>query len=622
MHRRWSVLAENTWHGLAAKRQIHFAVSSLYIHRRRLTEREEFMKETRTRALFLLIVVISGLVLCGNLTRGHDWGGDFAAYIMQAKSITEFAPRAFTEANRFTIEQSSLPLGPIAYPWGFPMLLAPFYALFGLNPVALKAVSVISYLLSLVVLWFAFRRVHTGSWFLCLVCLFGLNPTLLRYTNQILSDLPFLLVSTLCILLIQEVVVQDRRIISRLSGLVLIGTAVASASLIRTNGVLLLVTLGLSQLVSHIQRQSRNTHSPAISEGSRRITRKLSWVGRISTRTLVVQFAPYVVFLCLVTVWNWVLPEGGMSHVSYLESISVGMIKSNLSYYLDLPSDFFAGVPHQHLLYGASIPLVVAGAVRRYRSDYPAMIYIALTLLLYISWPVVQGIRFLFPILPFCLSLAFSGLEAFCQGASTAERGLRQAVCYLPVFLVILCFGLNDVRAVHRNSSDNGEIADGPFAPTSKEMFSFIANHTPSDSIVVFFKPRVMRLMTGRQSIMADNTEHIFRGDYLCLYPIAGAYDQLSDDEVEDLLVQGVIRMVYANRDFKVYRVSEDPGHFGNNASHTDGVYLCEYASVPELEKGFGKCLTFVNQQRLRPNLSCQTRAKLHLADLSCPTIA
>ena len=530
------------------------------------------MKETRTRAIFILIVGVSGLVLCCSLTNGHNWGDDSAAYIMQAESITEAAPRAFIDANRITVEQSSRPVGPTAYPWGYPVLLAPFYAHFGLNPLALKAVGVISFLLFLLVLWLVFRRVHTATGFLCLVCLLALNPTLLGFSNHIMSDLPFLLVSTLCVFLIREVVVLDRCIISRLPDLALIGAGIAFASQIRTSGILLLITLGLSQLISHIEKQAHKRRSNATNEGNGGPAMESGYLGRVSIKTVAAQSVPYVMFFCTVTIWNWVLPDGSTSHLSRLGNISAGMIAGHLLYYFVLPSSFFAGVPNYYLPYGASVPLAIAGAARRYRSDYPAMIYIGLTLLLYVFWPYEQGIRFLFPILPFYLSFAVSELETLHARVTAVKGGLWKALCFLPAFLVILFFGFHAVNAAYRNINDD-TIAHGPFAPTSEEMFLFIARHTDTDSTIIFFRPRFMRLMTGRQSVMVDRVEQISRGDYLCLYLGSDASNQLSHSEVEHLLAQGIAKMVYANRDFKVYHLIKGRDSVRANA-FTVGVSL------------------------------------------------
>ena len=72
------------------------------------------MSHRGLNAIFALLICVSAVLMLGNLTQGHNWGGDFAAYIMQAKSLTELDPAAFVESNRFTVEQSSHPRGPIA----------------------------------------------------------------------------------------------------------------------------------------------------------------------------------------------------------------------------------------------------------------------------------------------------------------------------------------------------------------------------------------------------------------------------------------------------------------------------------------------------------------------------
>jgi hypothetical protein len=91
------------------------------------------MRKINHTALFVILLGITALILCCTLTNGHNWGDDFSAYIMQAKSIIELNPRSFIEANRFTVENSSYPFGTIVPPWGFPVLLTPFYAVFGLK---------------------------------------------------------------------------------------------------------------------------------------------------------------------------------------------------------------------------------------------------------------------------------------------------------------------------------------------------------------------------------------------------------------------------------------------------------------------------------------------------------
>ena len=89
---------------------------------------------------FILLAVLSLSLLIGffSLTRGHEWGDDFASYVMQAASILNGTMDEFVERNSFTIFESSTQIGPVAYPWGYPLILTPLYAMKGVHPLTLK----------------------------------------------------------------------------------------------------------------------------------------------------------------------------------------------------------------------------------------------------------------------------------------------------------------------------------------------------------------------------------------------------------------------------------------------------------------------------------------------------
>src|SRR5208282_5690671 len=86
-------------------------------------------------------------------------------------------------------------------------------------------------------------------------------------------------------------------------------------------------------------------------------------------------------------------------------------------YYLDIPGMVFpptSSYPYlihgARVAYGVSILLAGAGLRKRYRSDFYMLVYMALTLLLYILWPFEQAIRFLSPVLPNYVSFVLTGL--------------------------------------------------------------------------------------------------------------------------------------------------------------------------------------------------------------------
>jgi hypothetical protein len=501
------------------------------------------------RVPLAVLLGLAGFSIWGGVTRGHNWGDDFAQYIMQAKSIVEGRPQAFIDANRFTVEQSSMPDTPVAYPWGFPLLLAPLYAAFGLELVALKAVNLVCFLLFIAVLWVSFHKHHSPLGRVAGVSLFAVNPRMLRANDDILSDIPFLLLSTVCVVLIGFVIVDRRRLISTTWDQLLLGAALASAFLVRSNGILLLVTLVISQAVGAILRASSHRAAGAATPRPPR-------TGYAALRS---DFAllPYVSFALITLAWTTILPDGGSSYVDHLRRVRLADILRHVHYYVDLPSAFFDSVPHHQIVYGATIPLALTGASRRMRSDYHILVYITLTVGLYLIWPDTEGLRFLFPILPFYVSFVLGSLDHPGERfTSTAKARWRKAIWIVPVVIVLVYFVRASTRNVVDNLSRNRASLSGPFVNTSQEMLAFITAHTPVDSTIIFFKPRAMRLLTGRRSILITRVDQLGRGDHLCYYRDGSSDLQLTRSDLDRVVATGNFQLIYANEDFEVYRLT------------------------------------------------------------------
>ena len=514
------------------------------------------MKEPGAKAFVVCLMAAAGLLLFGTLTKSHGWGGDFAAYIMQARGVVDGTSRAFVDSNRFTVQQSSHIVGPVAYPWGFPVLLAPLYAVFGMNIMALKLVGVLCFLLFLLLLWAGFRRYHSRSWLVLLVGLFSLNPALLAFTNYVLSDMPFLLLSTSSVLLMGILIVDGRRLSgSRVWDRVILGVSITGAFLIRSNGILLLATLGVTQFIGLSQTMVGNRTVGVATGQSTRSLRRWIPCHRFSLGDLCVGVLPYAVFMGSVLAWRSIFPAGGATYLSLTENISLELARHHLSYYLVLPAQFFASVPHHYLLYGASIPLAIGGVLRRYQSDYHVLVYVALTFLLYILWPRTDGFRFILPVIPFFCSFVLTGLAGVQGGTTTAERTIRRFACLLPVLFVLGCFGTHSLRNVRDNLAHGRESTEGPFTADAGNMFRFIEQNTKPGSTVVFFNPRVMTMMSGRRSLMINSEEELVRGDYLCLYLKEGSSYQVDLDAVGRLSERGAAKLIYENSDFRVYRL-------------------------------------------------------------------
>ena len=82
----------------------------------------------------------------------------------------------------------------------------------------------------------------------------------------------------------------------------------------------------------------------------------------------------------------------------------------------------------------------------------------------------------------------------------------------------VICFGFvaNSGKLIQANLETNRQ-ESGPFDTYSAEMFKFIRTDTPSTSVIVFFKPRVMHLLTDRNAIRIYTCNELMRGDYIVL---------------------------------------------------------------------------------------------------------
>jgi hypothetical protein len=261
------------------------------------------------------------------------------------------------------------------------------------------------------------------------------------------------------------------------------------------------------------------------------------------------------------------MPKGFSSYPSYLSgALSIDVIMHQLDYYIDLPVEFFIGVPHHYLFYFASIPIAIAGIIGRYRSDYHIVVYIILTVALYVWlpwWPSLPGLRYLFPILPFYCSFVITGLETYQGGKTNIEQKLRKWVCLIPILIVLTYFVINSMGNAYANMIHHRETISGPYTAPSQDMFSFIRSNTKKESTIVFFKPRLMRMMTDRKSIMLKTKDELSRGDYLCFY-LANVKDQVSPDTMDDLFKQKAAILIYKNSEFLVFRLTHSKIPFLN----------------------------------------------------------
>lgn len=479
------------------------------------------------------ILLLSALLGSSLLTRGHIWGDDFAAYIMQAKSILTGNMDEFLAANTFTVTQSSRQVGPAAYPWGFPLMLVPVYALTGLSPLALKLPGLLTYLGFLLVFFLLTKHRFTlteslpvPEWALA-VSLFAFNPELLRFLDDIVSDIPFLFLSTLAILL-ADTYNRENQPNRRLSLAILTGAAIFAATFVRAQGLLLLASILLFQGI--------------------RFLGQLDQRKRLFRDSLVIA----ATFGILWGISALIFPGGQSSYLAQYSGFSMGKLTDNIINYSRLFEAFFSTLPGQSLFFFIFVALFFIGLVARFKADLLFVLYIALYLLVLWTWPEWQGYRFLFPMLPFFIYFAIQGIRVTIDKLNDDRKAIVQKGASAYLLLIVVLFVYNTGQDAYINLRDNRDI-NGPFDPFSMEMYEFIKNETPPESVIVFFKPRAMRLMTDRSSLALTECERIPEGDYLVLSKKVGENLQIPPEQINRCNLP--LDKVFENRRFIVFQV-------------------------------------------------------------------
>jgi hypothetical protein len=480
------------------------------------------MSELRNPIL-IIILVVSIVIGSSHLTRGHEWGDDFASYIMQAKSIVNGDMQEFVEHNSITIYQSSSLIGPVAYPWGYPLILTPAYAIKGVGPLALKLPGLFFFAGFLICLYLLIRNRLTTTESLLLVSLFAFNPMLLDFLDQILSDIPFLFFSTLALLLMTKY--EER---PSLFQNIILGGAIFYAFFIRTTGIVLLASFFAYQMLC--------------------IYRKNEQSKIITAYSLTVSLA--FVFLWLIS--SLIFPSGQSTYFEQLKGFTFTTFMGNISGYLALFRFFFGTFTAWIYIYYVLAVFFFVGVWTRGNTDLSFVIFFVIYFGLMLIWPEWQGQRFIFPLIPFFIYFTFQGMKSVISRLPANYRPSGQWIFYGFWLSIISIFLANSSIDAYANLQNNRSI-NGPFDPYSMEVYNYINEKTSPNSVIIFFKPRAMRLMTDHDTLMSTECDRMFLGDYIVLSRKVGENQQIAPEEIDacNLPLDEVLK----NRRFTVYEI-------------------------------------------------------------------
>lgn len=438
-------------------------------------------------AVPLAIVALTVFYLL-NLVEGQNWSGDFSLYILHAQNLVE--GKHYLDTG-YLLNPVSQFVGPYGYPPVFPLLLAPVYAFFGFDLEAMKWVGVLSFSVSL---WlaariFEFRLQRHFVFFLVFVV--GLNPLLWEFTNLIRADFTFMVFCYLSLFLMLHFHSADQnraRTASRqLSVSFMIGLSMYLAYGTREIGIVLPLTLLTYDIVCR-RRIS------FISIGALGIFALFAW---LQSLWFAASFIPEYFHENLNHLTESQSSSADLNHLNFVDLNPRNILDRIIGYRWALQG-FWPTSPTalintlNELLFNVFSLLAVGGYLMSLiRKITVVEIFLAGYIAVLLLFGAPPTVRYLIPILPFFLYYGF----LFCQEMIFPR--LPRLKYFLAVGYALL---LVVISVPVMTAMKYPQLEGGVTHPGAQAMFRYVTEETAPEDTIVSIKPRIMALMTGRNS--------------------------------------------------------------------------------------------------------------------------
>jgi hypothetical protein len=408
--------------------------------------------------VLLLAVMLAGIYYA-TLRPGQDWGGDFSQYVNHARNIALGRPYQETRYV-VTLPEAAVHM-PASYPPVFPLLLAPVYARFGLNYVALKFVPETMFVLAAIVLYALARARGVAPLPAVLAAAaFGLSGTVLNIKDAILSDSTYLFFAglTLVVLLWVEQRGWDESHPARAASVVTVLMLLAYGS--RAIGLSLVTAFGFYEVCW--KRRLRRFNVFVF--GGFGVGVLLLMLLFYDTRSYANQFV--------------------FTPVTYLQ---------NAVFYFRAPSSLWEGSPAslRHGLFALTVIFAGAEWARRiFTRPRVVEFYVITAILPVILYSAGQNERYLMPVFPIYLLYFVEGVldlqDRFFAG--------RQWVVLLAGML------LSAGVAANLRGMERGPYRSGVEQVSFRQVCDFLRMHERSAGLVISWNPRVLGLYTNLPS--------------------------------------------------------------------------------------------------------------------------
>jgi hypothetical protein len=408
------------------------------------------------QTLAALVIVGVGAFQIATIRPGHTWGDDFAMYIQQAKNLVAGLP--FTSSG-YIYNRSYPELGPPSYPPLYPLVIAPVYRAFGLNLTAMKVVGIACFVMALLLMSLIFASSLELSALILLIAAVGLNPYLWQQKDQIGSDLLFFFLSMLALYIMT---MFERSNYKSFNLAVCLGLTVYMCYATRTAGAVLMLCAPVSEFIN-----------------SRKISRTTIGSGLIAS-TLI--FAHSLVF---------------RAFTAYLDQMHFSaaiFVRAAKQYYWEFHNNLW---PFFNSWTAALFTLTMIGlGAAEYLSQAKKRhsVWEVFTVIyggVFLLWAADADTRFLIPLIPLWVYYVLVCVRDF------AARFMKP----MPHAATVLIVGaLTASYASAYSRMDYRPIVQGIADRNFLQACDYIRTQTSPESVIIFAKPRLLALLTGRHS--------------------------------------------------------------------------------------------------------------------------
>lgn len=432
--------------------------------------------------------LFSYIVASSMLYPGHNWGGDFSQYIAQARALATGTVDLWYEKNSFIINHSCDGLGSHAYPWGFPILLTPFYILFGADIIVFKKIIIILFAASIFVLFIFYNEKMPIAETYIFTLLIGINPVYLASTDCVQSDIPCMFFSILAVYHI------DRHLkLGKIQNAICAGFFTFAAVQMRTMalGILLaLVCMDIFLLSDYFVHKMRG--------------KKIFPDNIYFTYSWKKHIIPYMVFFGAQKVFDLFFVSAGETYLGYF-TLDIMNIKEMVSKYIQCFQDVLGDFWILFVLF------LIVGMFHCYKEEWYCVIYCTGMLVMLLIYEYYQGARFLFSIFPFIYLFVYYGVKILYS--HWFSKYIRFGM-FVALLLVLASYMKNlyiNDWLVRR--SITWEI--DAYSSDAMEVYTYIDEKIDDDKVIYFFKPRVLYLNTNNYSYTKeDSVEAMVKADY------------------------------------------------------------------------------------------------------------